>query len=431
MKNKPILLLLFNLLTYSAICQEEFKPLTQGDTLPDFIYDKVLYHPDDELMLSDYKGGLLILDFWATWCAPCVASFPKLDSLDRAFGDKLTILPVTYQGKEEVEKLFTRLPKLKTIRKPMIYEDQFLRFILPHQLLPHYVWISPEGTLLAEVGSDQMNFESIQNYLESGILPTQRTKKVVTISDDTPLDEKDAVYKVIMTDYQESRKTIYRYFPKAENGGSRIIASNISPYMYFRIAFKDPNTKKMFPNSQIKVELSNPEMFTTEATGEGGLQWEMQHAKCLQIDFPPSLKDQEQEILQQEVKRMFPYAKPVLEKTEGKAYSLYFMGDSPNFIGDGGESYSEFDFSGFTVRNAAMGYIVNNLSSKYLQHLDGPILNKTGITELVNISIEANLSDLEAINKALEPYSLELREELVEINMLKIVDSNLTKLSKY
>ena len=33
--------------------------------------------------LSDFKGKLLILDFWATWCAPCVAAIPKLENLQK------------------------------------------------------------------------------------------------------------------------------------------------------------------------------------------------------------------------------------------------------------------------------------------------------------------------------------------------------------
>ena len=34
-----------------------------------------------DLDLSDYKGKLLVLNFWATWCAPCREEMPSLDSL--------------------------------------------------------------------------------------------------------------------------------------------------------------------------------------------------------------------------------------------------------------------------------------------------------------------------------------------------------------
>jgi len=38
--------------------------------------------------LSDYKGKVIVLDFWATWCGPCRASFPKMQELVEKYKDK-------------------------------------------------------------------------------------------------------------------------------------------------------------------------------------------------------------------------------------------------------------------------------------------------------------------------------------------------------
>lgn len=38
--------------------------------------------------LSDYKGKVIVLDFWATWCGPCRASFPKMQELVKKYKDK-------------------------------------------------------------------------------------------------------------------------------------------------------------------------------------------------------------------------------------------------------------------------------------------------------------------------------------------------------
>ena len=55
--------------------------------------------------LSDYKGKVVLLEFWATWCPPCRASVPGLEKLHKAYKDKgLVLLAVAMDmgGDDEV-----------------------------------------------------------------------------------------------------------------------------------------------------------------------------------------------------------------------------------------------------------------------------------------------------------------------------------------
>ncbi len=58
--------------------------------------------------LSDYKGKVVLLEFWATWCPPCRASVPGLEKLHNAYKDKgLVVLAVSMdQGGWDVVQSF-------------------------------------------------------------------------------------------------------------------------------------------------------------------------------------------------------------------------------------------------------------------------------------------------------------------------------------
>ena len=75
-----------------------------------------------ELNLKDYKGNIVILNFWATWCAPCKDEMPSLDLLtENPNLDNLKIFPINI-GKDTNQKSVTFFEDLK-IKNLEIYFD--------------------------------------------------------------------------------------------------------------------------------------------------------------------------------------------------------------------------------------------------------------------------------------------------------------------
>ena len=56
------------------------------------------------LTLAAFKGRPILVNLWATWCAPCRKEMPSLAKLKAAYGDKLTIIPVSMDKAPDREK---------------------------------------------------------------------------------------------------------------------------------------------------------------------------------------------------------------------------------------------------------------------------------------------------------------------------------------
>ena len=70
------------------------------------IYEEIVFKDSsgEDVSLDDFKGKLLILNFWATWCAPCREEMPSLDSLQSNSNfDNLKIFPINI-GQEDISK---------------------------------------------------------------------------------------------------------------------------------------------------------------------------------------------------------------------------------------------------------------------------------------------------------------------------------------
>lgn len=75
-----------------------------GKRMPDFNLTDVKYYNKKKVVLNDFKGQWLILDFFGAHCGSCLEALPKTDSLQRIFKRDLKILLVGYTGSQYVKK---------------------------------------------------------------------------------------------------------------------------------------------------------------------------------------------------------------------------------------------------------------------------------------------------------------------------------------
>jgi thiol-disulfide isomerase/thioredoxin len=114
-KRFATLLLMATLVLALGSCRSS-EPSKIGTTAPDF----TVSDGQRTVKLSQFRGKPVLLNFWATWCPPCVQEVPGLVALQQEMGDKVTIVAVSMDVDEEAYKAFTakKMPGVLTVRDP-------------------------------------------------------------------------------------------------------------------------------------------------------------------------------------------------------------------------------------------------------------------------------------------------------------------------
>ena len=130
-------------------------------------YDELTFLDVDnnQIYLKNYKGNLILLNFWATWCAPCKEEMPSLSNLQKKRGlDNLKIFPINI-GKDNLEKSLNFLENLN-IKNLKIYFDTPVTLAKKLQLrgIPTSILINKDGFEFARIiGS--IDFEN-ENFIK-------------------------------------------------------------------------------------------------------------------------------------------------------------------------------------------------------------------------------------------------------------------------
>ena len=130
-------------------------------------YDELTFLDDDnkQINLENYKGKLILLNFWATWCAPCKEEMPSLNKLQKNKNlDNLKVFPINI-GKDNLEKSLNFFENLN-IKNLKIYFDSPTTLAKKLQLrgIPTSILINKEGFEFARIiGS--IDFEN-ENFIK-------------------------------------------------------------------------------------------------------------------------------------------------------------------------------------------------------------------------------------------------------------------------
>jgi len=107
----------------------------------------------NQVSIKDFEGKLVLIDFWESWCGPCLQVFPTMDELREEYPDQFEVLAVTVglnEGPEDARKFAQE----NDYDFKWLYDETGVFTKLGGQGIPFKVFVDPDGNLISiEMGS--------------------------------------------------------------------------------------------------------------------------------------------------------------------------------------------------------------------------------------------------------------------------------------
>ena len=147
MKNKPLLILS---LVASLVMGIIVTSPAQDSSIvaPAFTLSDV---NGKQVSLSDFKGKVIYIDFWATWCGPCLLEIPHSKRLNEAFNGNPDIVFITISFDQDVEKWKKKVRSKKMLGTQLISPEGQASLVMRDydvKFIPRFVVIGKDGNII-------------------------------------------------------------------------------------------------------------------------------------------------------------------------------------------------------------------------------------------------------------------------------------------
>jgi thiol-disulfide isomerase/thioredoxin len=436
MKTTAILVWAVLLLSKISFAQQEatIKAVKIGDPAPAFAFNKLLNYPKSALKLTDFKGKILILDFWSTGCVSCIDSWPKLLKLQEQYKDKIQIVLVnSLQDEKMISPLLKRWEKNfgQKMNLPIAYGEKAIESLFPHQTVPHVVWIDPQGMVKYISGGSYLNAETIQGMLDGKAMRIyEKTDQYMEdIKFSKPLfvngnggTGDQVVYSSVISKYVPGIMGT-RFFNNKKNYSAGAL-TNASLVRMFRDLFgrgvDKYGTQLLYPYARIILKTADTASLVSFVNGV--FSFDNLHT----IQFLSQKKMSEDKIKQRMIADLELYfqVKTAGARQKMKALVISRSSSAVTTYTEGKRMVSTAN-SRVALNKVTFQEFLNQLLSntQHWYEFPYPVVDETGITaELGNISFDTDFSNYRLMSKQLEKHGFKFTIEEREVDVLVISD---------
>jgi peroxiredoxin len=394
MKKIYIFLLLFiSNVGFGQTFMAQTDPPILGKVCPDFQLS-ILTHTGGEktISLRDLKGKIVILEFWATYCKPCIPSLTHFDKLQAQFGNNIKIIAISDENRDKVDPFLLK-HNYKFLNFSMDWgrkvNDMFF-----HHFIPHTVVIDQDQVVRAFTSPDEIDDAAIGKLINREpvgfVMKHEFQEDANRANASVEVSQPTVIYKIpepsYRFDFSENKPPLSTEYQKISDTELKFVNAPLS--LMYQVLYGQRNNRLIF-------EVEKTEKYTGD---------EPEYRYCFQLNVPPTLGKTVQEVGIHQLEYIFPL-RSKLEARSRKAFVLQKADIQPVVTA---KDSSRIVANGFTLNNL-IDYLESN------QHLieNLPVVNETGLDGNLIIDVDWFQRYSDSIENKLK--TLGLQREIKEV----------------
>ncbi len=352
--------------------------------------------PDRQVSLASLRGQVVILDFWATYCGPCIPSLSHLDKLQKQFGNALAVLAISDEKRTTIEAFVQKrnLSSLHTVWD----STRVLNELFFHHFIPHTVVIDKNGVVRAFTTPDELDEDIIAKLvknqpvniaLKPELQPTQAAKnKGQTGQKTIATPNQTAQVQLSFTGFQAGKESSFQKISPYE-----YLFTNCSLVLIYQVLYEQRENRLVLQADSSKY-LDNPPLYCLHVRVPESSAQEASAAALAYLAQKASLKAMPIKAARQSL---------VLARLDSTLRSV----NAASYVAD----------KGFVLRDL-INYIESN--AHLINYL--PVVNQTSLADSVLIDLDWFQNSSLELKQKLETLGLKAEERVVELPCLLLYE---------
>lgn len=389
--------------------------------------------------ISDYKGKLLILDFWASWCGACIDMLVKGDSLEKAFHGQVVFVPIDYEAAPVAQKMLDAIERVRHLRIPSVVGDTVFIHLFPHKSLPHYIMISPEGKVIAITEPEYINGPVLDSALRGlAIHVPVKTDVDMPYAEgyaffwhDNGGDASTCSFRAILSGSTPLAESQFSAGASDPLKGRHLYLLNTSIGTLFEMAYGE-NRPEYLSGNRTLWKVRQPDILR-KPQSDPDSSWFREHAYCYDLVVPPALNDSVFSLMRQDLDRYFGagmHIRAHFVQRKAPCLVLVRTASSGKLLRSGaGPAMATVSSDHIVLQRKPLSLLMNYLRLYPYRNRGLPLVDATGVLQPVSMDLQCQAADLGSLNRALHAYGLEFRKEIRPVRMLVISQNRLPERS--